>query len=90
MQQERFVPSNNMLIPFQIINNQPKCNNWNNKLDMYNYGLTSEKQTNLNLNWNTVGLLANIDEKQSPFYNSIKIDENYTQFLKNTQMCKKL
>lgn len=84
MQQERFVPSNNNLIPFQIINNQSKCNNSNGKLDMLRYGLSQPFKNNLMSEWNSVGLLLT-NEKQSPYYTPIKIDTNYAQFLLNTQ-----
>ena len=87
MQQERFVPTNNNMIPFQIINKQPTCNNWNGEIDMLNYGLTPSFKNNLIRSWNTVGLLANV-EKESPFYNPPSIDKKYANFLLQTQQCK--
>lgn len=87
MQQERFVPSNNNMIPFQIINNQPHCDKWNGQLDMLKYGLSPSFKNNLVSSWNTIGLLAN-QEKLSPFYNPSPIDKNHANFLLNTQKCK--
>lgn len=84
MQQERFVPSNNNLIPFQIINNQSKCNNWNGNLDMLKYGLNSSCKKNLVTAWNSIGLLSN-NETLSPYYKPIQINQNYANFLLNTQ-----
>ena len=87
MQQERFVPKNNNLIPYQIINNNPKCNKWNGKLDMLKYGLSNSTKNNLFQSYNSMGLLSN-NETESPYYKPLKIDLNYAQYLKNTQKCK--
>jgi len=87
MQQERFVPTNNNLIPYQIINNNSKCDNSNGKLDMFKYGLSNTKKNNLLNSYNSMGILSN-NATESPYYTPLKIDLNYAQFLKNTQKCK--
>ena len=94
MYQETY--KNNNLIPFQIINNSPKCPNayqsnkseivtqCNGNLPMFEYGLKQERQNYLNTLNNTVGLLSTRPE-MSPYYKQIKPDMNYARFLYESQ-----
>ena len=53
------------IIPFQIINNQSKCNNWNGNLPMMQYGLKDKRVQELKNEHNNIGWLASTTPEKS-------------------------
>ena len=72
------------MIPIQI-NNKPgaDCNGFNGNLNSWYYGLSPEfKNKMINLH-NNIGILAQFDTVNSPYYKRVNVDQNYINFLKN-------
>lgn len=53
------------IIPFQIINNKSKCENWNGKLPMMEYGLKDKRVQELKKEHNNIGFLASTTPEKS-------------------------
>lgn len=75
------------IIPFQIINNQSRCNNWNGSLPMMQYGLIDKRVQELKNEHNNIGWLSSTTPEKSSKYSILKPDMEYANFLMQTQQC---
>ena len=78
------------MIPIQI-NVKPgeSCNGYNGKLSSFEYGLNTQYKNKLVKQYNNVGLLAQYDTVNSPYYSNITVDPEYIKFLHNLRNCNK-
>jgi hypothetical protein len=69
---------------YNLINNKPgaECNGFNGKLNSWHYGLSPEFKDKMENLYRGVGILAQFDTINSPYYTHVNIDENYINFLK--------
>jgi len=74
-----------------LINAKPglHCNGYNGKLNMFQYGLKPEYQMYLNNLYKNVGILAQYETVNSPYYTQVKIDPNYIKFIEGIIECNK-
>lgn len=81
--------SSNMGPGVALINGKPgeACKGFNGNLNSWFYGLSPEYKKKLLHQQNTVGLLAQLDTVNSPYYTNVEVDPSYINFLKNIRSC---
>jgi len=80
-----------MPIPIQITNLQSRinttpgqqCHGYNGNLNSWEHGLTSEFKQKMIKQYNTVGLLAQYETVNSPYYTQVQVDPEYIKFLQS-------
>lgn len=82
--------STNMGPGFQLINGKPgtACNGYNGNLNSWVYGLSPEFKEKMSRQYRNVGLLAQYDTVNSPYYTQVQVDPNYIRFLQGIANCK--
>ena len=78
-----------MPIPIQItnlpsrINARPGeyCHGYNGNLNSWQYGLTNEFKQKMIKQYNAVGLLAQYDTVNSPYYTQVQLDPEYINLI---------
>ena len=68
------------------------CNNFNGNLNMWDYGITEEHKNRLSYEYSNVGVLAQYETVNSPYYTQVEVDPeyiNYLIYLKNLRECNK-
>ena len=83
--------STNMGPGFELINGRPgaACKGFNGNLNSWYYGLSSEYKEKMENAQNSVGILAQFDTVNSPYYTQVQVDANYLKFLQGIANCNK-
>ena len=83
--------STNMGPGFGLINGKPGtvCKGFNGNLNSWYYGLTPEYKLKMENAHNSVGILAQYDTVNSPYYTQIQVDPDYIRFLQGISNCNK-
>ena len=83
--------STNMGPGFGLINGRPgeACKGFNGNLNSWYYGLSPEFKERMENAQSSVGILAQFDTVNSPYYTSVQIDPNYLKFLQGIANCNK-
>ena len=92
--QEKTTQSINMGPGDEIINggHSKYCNDFNGNLNMWDYGINTEYKNKLAYEFNNVGILAQFETVNSPYYTQVEVDPkyiNYLLYLKNLKECNK-
>ena len=84
--------STNMGPGFGLINGRPgtACKGFNGNLNSWYYGLSPEFKERMVNAQNNVGILAQFDTVNSPYYTHVQVDPNYIKFLQGITNCNKL
>jgi hypothetical protein len=89
--------SNNTIpttVPTTVPNNghSQYCNNFNGNLNMWDYGIKQEYKNKLAYDFDNVGILAQFETVNSPYYTQVEVDPeyiNYLVYLQNLKECNK-
>ena len=83
--------STNMGPGFGLINGRPgeACKGFNGNLNSWYYGLSPEFKERMENAQHSIGILAQFDTVNSPYYTSVQIDPNYLKFLQGIANCNK-
>ena len=83
--------STNMGPGFGLINGKPgtACGGFNGNLNSWYYGLTPEYKQRMEYLHRNVGILAQYDTVNSPYYTQVKVDPNYLRFIHGITNCNK-
>lgn len=81
----------NMKPKFKQINGKPgeACKGYNGNLNSWFYGISPEYKLKMEQEQNNVGILAQYDTVNSPYYTNVQIDPDYIKFLQSVSMCNK-
>lgn len=81
--------STNMGPGFGLINGRPgtACKDFNGNLNSWYFGLSPEFKERMENAQNSVGILAQFDTVNSPYYTSVQVDPNYIKFLQGIANC---
>uniref|UniRef100_A0A6C0LG75 Uncharacterized protein n=1 Tax=viral metagenome TaxID=1070528 RepID=A0A6C0LG75_9ZZZZ len=81
--------STNMGQGFGLINGRPgtACKGFNGNLNSWYFGLSPEFKERMENAQNSVGILAQFDTVNSPYYTSVQVDPNYIKFLQGIANC---
>ncbi len=81
--------STNMGPGFDLINGKPgmACKGFNGNLNSWEYGLSPEFKQRMIYQYNNVGILAQYDTVNSPYYTQVQVDPNYIRFLQGISNC---
>lgn len=81
--------SSNMGNNFNLINGKPglACKGYNGNLNSWYYGINPEYKNKLEYLQNNIGILAQYDTVNSPYYKHVKIDEKYLNLLQKIANC---
>lgn len=74
---------------FNLINGKPGCKGFNGNLNSWYYGITSEYKDKMEKAHNSVGILAQYETVNSPYYTQVHVDPNYIRFLQEIANCNK-
>jgi len=74
-----------------LVNGRPglACNGFNGNLDSWYYGLSDDHRKKLISQQMNIGILAQHETVNSPFYKQVVIDPNYINFLQHISDCNK-
>ena len=88
---ESNLQSTNMGPGFGLINGRPgtACKGFNGNLNSWFYGLTPEFKERMENAHNSVGILAQYETINSPYYTQVQVDPNYLKFLQGIANCNK-
>lgn len=81
--------STNMGPGFGLINGRPgtACKGFNGNLNSWFYGLSPQYKEKMENAHNSVGILAQYDTVNSPYYTQVQVDPNYIKFLQEITNC---
>ena len=81
--------STNMGSGFGLVNGKRStfCRGFNGNLNSWYYGLSPEYKLKMENMYNNIGILAQLDTVNSPYYTQVQVDENYIRFLQQITNC---
>ena len=81
--------STNMGPGFGLINGRPgeACKRFSGNLNSWYYGLNPEFKQKIENAQNSIGILAQFETVNSPYYTQVQIDPNYIRFLQEITNC---